>query len=136
MRVAHLLPAMTGVFVTRIPCSPCCPARACDFTSLVFSGRMPPCCAIAASFAGERAVLDIVDLQHRVRLPISSLHVRRIVHAGQLHQNLVSALLPSVLLHRGSVKPSLVDAVRDRIDRLRFTVSVFSDSRSVGFSFI
>ena len=72
--------------------------------------------ASACSWLGYGPPSDLLDLQHRRGLH-DFLHARRIVHARQLHQNLV--LPEPVLLDDRLAHAQRVDAVADGLDRLR-----------------
>ncbi len=65
---------------------------------------------------GKRAVLDLVDAQDRRRAD-DLLHARRVVAAGQLHQNFEFGVRPPVLLHHRFGQTQIVDAGLDRLNR-------------------
>ncbi len=65
--------------------------------------------------ARKRAILDFVDAQHRGGTD-DFLDPRRIVHAGELHQDLKLGVGAAVLLNYRLSQAKIVDPVADRLD--------------------
>ena len=79
--------------------------------------------------AGVGTILHVVDFEHG-RGSDQLLHARRIVHAGQLHQDLEIGAGPAILLHGFFGEAELVDTVADGIDGALYGVGFQSEQLS------
>ena len=128
-------PLTTGFLPTRYHCSPSPLPRGLAFTSLVFERKNAALLRQRGISAGIRAFLHVVDFEHG-RGADQFLDARRIVHAGQLHQDLVIGAGAAVLLHGFFGQTPSWSIRLPMVSMERCTVSASRAINSVGFSFI